>query len=99
MTEKQLTRLLEAVRPAIEHLEACKKEAVVNQHILEAYLFGARRMELIGQRMLDGLEASELYNRAYEMQPQEALPLLAKIETFNPGAGRCRRVIVMRPAS
>jgi len=73
-------RLLAAVRPAIEHLMACRKEAVVNTHILDVYLFGARRMELIGQRMLDGLEAARLYTRAYEGAASDALPLLQKVQ-------------------
>ena len=75
-------RLLAAVRPAIEHLEACRREAVVNQHILDVFLFGARRMEFIGQRMLDGLEAAELYTKAYDGPASEAGPRLAKVETL-----------------
>jgi len=59
-------RLLATVRPAIEHLEACRKEAVTNTQVLDAILFGARRMERIGQRMLDGLEAARLYTQAHE---------------------------------
>lgn len=54
-------RLLGIVRPAIKHLEACRQDAVVNAALLDAFLFGARRMELIGQRTLDGLRAAELY--------------------------------------
>ena len=60
------SNLLAVVRPAIAHLEACRKEAVANQPVLDAFLFGARRMERIGQRMLDGLEAAQLYEQAYE---------------------------------
>ena len=56
-----LEGLLELVRPAIEHLEACKKEATANAELLDAFLCGARRMELIGQRMLDRLEVAALY--------------------------------------
>ncbi len=52
------------VRPAIVHLEACRKEAVVNANVIETILFGARRMERIGQRMLDALEAARLYGEA-----------------------------------
>ena len=44
--------------------EALKAEAVANQNVVDAYLFGARRMELIGRRMLAGLEAARLYGRA-----------------------------------
>ena len=56
--------LLAMVRPAIEHLEACRREARCNRQVLDAILLGARRMELIGQRMLDGLEAAQLYEKA-----------------------------------
>ncbi len=58
------TNLLAVVRPAIEQIEACRREARCNQHVLDAYLFGARRMELIAQRMLEGVEATGLYARA-----------------------------------
>jgi len=55
------SNLLAIVRPALRHLESCRRQAQCNQHVLEVFLFGARRMELIGQRMLDGLEAARLY--------------------------------------
>ncbi len=75
-------RLLAVVRPAIEHLEACRREAIVNQHILDVFLFGARRMEFIGQRMLDGLEAAQLYTQAYDGPAAEALPRIEKAESL-----------------
>jgi hypothetical protein len=75
-------RLLAVVRPAIEHLEACRREAVVNQHVLDVLLFGARRMEFIGQRMLDGLEAARLYTQAYDGPAPEASPKIAQAEAF-----------------
>jgi hexosaminidase len=75
-------RLLAVVRPAIEHLEACRREAVVNQHILDVFLFGARRMEFIGQRMLDGLEAARLYTQAYDGPVSEASTKIEKAEAL-----------------
>ena len=39
-------------------------------------------MELIGTRMLDGLRAAQWYARACELPPDQALPLLAEIETL-----------------
>jgi len=75
-------RLLAVVRPAIEHLEACRREAVVNQHVLDVFLCGARRMELIGQRMLDGLEAAQLYTQAHDGPAAEAPALLTKVEAL-----------------
>ena len=60
-TTTTASNLLAVVRPALAHLQAVPAEALGNQRILEAFLFGARRLELIGQRMLDGLEAARLY--------------------------------------
>jgi hexosaminidase len=56
--------LLALVRPALEHLEACKHDAVINADVLDAVILGARRMELIGQRMLDGIAAGKAYTEA-----------------------------------
>ena len=72
--------LLAAVRPAIEHLNVCRKEAATNSHVLDVYLFGARRMELIGQRMLDGLEVARLREQASKATAGEAAPLLEKAD-------------------
>jgi hexosaminidase len=58
------SNLLAIVRPALAHLEACRRDAKCNQRVLEVFQFGARRMELIGQRMLDGLAAAQLYEQA-----------------------------------
>lgn len=80
---KSADRLLALVRPAIEHLQACRKEATANADLLDSFLHGARRMELIGQRMLDGLEAAQLYEKAYTAPAdlvQERLALLEKVE-------------------
>jgi hypothetical protein len=60
--------LLNLLRPAIQHLETCRREATVNAELLDAFLLGARRMELIGQRMLDRLQAAELYSEARGME-------------------------------
>ena len=54
----------------------------MNQHILDVFLFGARRMESIGRRMLDGLEAARLYTQAYDGPPAEAGPRLDKVEAL-----------------
>jgi len=56
--------LLAWIRLAIEHLEACKKEAVVNADLLDAFLLGARRMELMEQRKVDGIEVVKSYAQA-----------------------------------
>jgi hexosaminidase len=77
---KSADRLLEVVRPAIEHLETCRRQATVNADLLDAFLHGARRMELIGTRMLDGLEAAQRYAQAGELAPPEALAALEGIE-------------------
>jgi len=74
------TKLLAIVRPAIEHLAACQKEATANADLLDYFLFGARRMELIGQRTLDRLDAASAYATAYEGALEEAAPFLTKAE-------------------
>lgn len=78
--QKSAARLLDLVRPAIEHLEACRKTATVNADLLDAFLHGARRMELIGTRMQDGFQAAQRYAQACELPPRDALPALEEIE-------------------
>jgi len=76
-------KLLQLVRPAIEHLEACKKKATANADLLDCFLLGAKRMELIGQRMLDGLQVAEAYTQAHQLagkDKEKALSLLAEAE-------------------
>ncbi len=63
--EAAASTLQATVLPAVEHLEACRREARCNRHVLDAYLFGARRMALIAQRMLDGVEVAQLYEEAW----------------------------------
>ncbi len=78
---EQVDPLLALVRPAIQHLEACKKGSVVNGDLLDAFLLGAHRIELIGQRMLDGLEAAQTYTEAINaIGKDNKLAKLAKAE-------------------
>jgi hypothetical protein len=72
--------LLKLTRPAIEHLEACRREATLNAAQLDVFLLGARRMDRIAQRTLDGLEFSGLYAEARKVGGKDALPLLTKAE-------------------
>jgi len=72
------TNLLALVRPALADLEACRREAICNRHVLEVFQFGARRMELIGQRMLDGVAAVQAYAQA--AGPPANLEALAEVE-------------------
>ncbi len=72
------SNVLAVVRPALRHLEDCRRQAKCNQHVLEVFLFGARRMELMGQRMLDGLEAGRLYEEV--RQGSAELSKLAQVE-------------------
>jgi len=62
----QAEQLLAIVRPAIAHLETCRKEATANADLLDGFIFGARRMETIGVRTLHTLAAAECYRAAYE---------------------------------
>jgi hexosaminidase len=76
------SRLLDIVRPAIDDLEACRAGASHHAELLDTFLHGARRMELIGQRALDGLEAARLYTQAADPPPAEAAPLVARVESL-----------------
>ena len=75
-------RLLALVRPAIAHLEACRHEATANADLLDAFLLGARRMELVGSRMLDGLEAIREYDLSRKASKSERLVDLAIFENL-----------------
>ena len=80
-TQTSADRLLKLVQPAIEQLEACKKEAGVNAELLDSFLLGARRAELIGKRMLEGLLAAQAYTQACDAKdPKAALTLLSAVE-------------------
>lgn len=75
-------RLLQLTRPAIAHLETCRRQATINADLLDAFLHGARRMELIATRMTEGLEAAELYTRAAEQTPRDAIATLEQVQTL-----------------
>jgi hexosaminidase len=62
-SQRTASALLAEVRPALACLETCRRQAKCNQQVLDAFIFGARRMELMGQRMLDGIRAAEIYER------------------------------------
>jgi hypothetical protein len=64
--ESAASHLLAVVRPALAHLAACRREARHNAPVLDALEFGARRLERMGQRQLDGLTAAQLYQSAYD---------------------------------
>ncbi|MBN2506440.1 MAG: hypothetical protein JXQ71_07085 [Verrucomicrobia bacterium] len=61
------SNLLAVVRPALEHLGGCRREARCNRAVLDAIEFGARRMEWIGERMRDGLDAAHRYQEAFNL--------------------------------
>jgi hypothetical protein len=62
---------LSIVRQAIEHLDACKRDAVVDADLLDSLLFGARRLELYFQRVVDRLAATDAYDRASVAESEE----------------------------
>src|ERR1019366_5044554 len=72
------SNLLAIVRPALGHLKTWLQQAKCNQHVLEVFWFGAHRMEFIGQRMLDGVQAAQLYEQA--RQTPADMPKLAQVQ-------------------
>ncbi len=86
IVEKSAKKILDLVRPAIDDLEITKKQAKLNAEQLDSYLLGARRMELIAVRMLDGLDASKKYaaivllDYSVPENRQKAIQSLSEIE-------------------
>ncbi|MGB2821975.1 MAG: family 20 glycosylhydrolase, partial [Phycisphaerae bacterium] len=74
--------LLGIVRPAIEHLLACRKEAVANGELIDSFLLGARRMERIARRMLDAVETGEACARAGRAPRDEATKHIDRAESI-----------------
>jgi hypothetical protein len=72
------SNLLAIVQPAIGHLQTCRGLATCNQHVLDVFRFGARRMEFIGERMLNGLEAAHQYEEIRQIPAD--LPKLGEVE-------------------
>ena len=68
---------LEILRQAIDHLEACRKDATVDADLLDPVLFGARRLAFYHERKLNRLEAAQAYNQAAGVPPKESA---AKLE-------------------
>lgn len=79
---EQAEIILAAARPAIEHLVACRKEATFNTDWLDYYLHAARRVALLGQRMLNGLEAVTAYQEACQVQRPENERRIVQLETM-----------------
>jgi len=80
--EASSKRLLEIVEPAIADLAACRAEATVNAHLPDEFLLGARRMELVARRPLDGLEVTRLYAQARDVPADKAIELLDRAEAL-----------------
>ena len=69
---KPALQRLDLARRAITHLEACRREATVEADLLDAFLFGARRLELYNQRIIDRLDAVAAYDEASQLAPARA---------------------------
>lgn len=84
--ERSGQKILELVRPAIEYLEKTKKDATINAELLDSFLLGARRMELIATRMLDGLDVSNRYNNLLTLdlaEPKNVKRVIDELETID----------------
>ena len=77
--EAEAGRLLPWSEQADEHLDACRRDATVNGELLDAFQFGVRRMDLIGRRMLDGLDAEREYSLACGSSSPRSLDHLAHL--------------------
>jgi hypothetical protein len=80
--QRALEKLLEITGPALAQLEACRADATANAGLLDYYIFGARRMELIARREIDRLAAASSYRDACQLPPGEALALVEAAEAL-----------------
>lgn len=76
--EAECKALLELVEPALADLEACRREARINQSLLDAFLFNARRMQFIAARQRDGVAAVAAYAKACGQPRAEAAQPLSE---------------------
>ena len=83
---KNAEKILELVQPAIRLLEITQEQATVNAELLDSFLLGARRMELIGTRMLDGLDVSRRYISLASLdlfEPANAKHVIEELEAMD----------------
>ena len=73
-------RLLKTVRQAMEHLQACRLEATANRELLDAFIHGALRIELIGERIVKHHEATLAYETARDTAGVDAKKNLDQAE-------------------
>jgi hypothetical protein len=78
--QAEASRLLPLIQQAAAHLTACRRDATVNVELLDSFQFGTRRMDLIGRRMLDGIEAAHEYALACVSSKSESLKHLARVQ-------------------
>jgi hypothetical protein len=88
VTRAQAAAILELVNPALMHLQALRTEARVNTHAAAVMWFGARRLQVIAERMTTILDVAQAAERAVrgdlsvaEARTQALQPLLALRET------------------
>lgn len=60
----QADAILAIVKPAIEHLKATQEDATTNASLLDAFIVGAKRIELIADRIVQQQAAAGLYLEA-----------------------------------
>ncbi len=77
---KELSRetVDEMLLPAKKLLESCQKKASVNADLLDYFIFGIERLELIVQREVDRFEAANAYAEAIHQPIEEASHSLRK---------------------
>ncbi len=92
----EANRLLAIVQPALAHLQACREEAIDHAELLDAFIFAAQRLELIGRRTLDGVQAAEHYQSAYEQHGLAAAGQLEQARRLIEQDGRLHRAMAER---
>ncbi|RJP34141.1 MAG: hypothetical protein C4527_02525 [Candidatus Omnitrophota bacterium] len=66
----------ETLRPARTLLQSCQARAVVNADLLDYFIFGVDRLELIVRREENRREAAAAYEKAQRLPPEQTIPSL-----------------------
>lgn len=62
---RQANDLLNAIDPAIKELNEARKNAKVNEDILDCFIFAAERVRVMAQRQVSFLDAAKIYQYGY----------------------------------
>ncbi len=78
----EATQVLAVVDASRPEFEACRAQATANRDLLDYFLFGLKRYEVMARAVFDLHDAAVLYAQACAAPLAEAEPLLARCQDF-----------------